>query len=339
MFVSFMLTFVLASASVDDQSDAVTLIGRLGAPSFDDRVAAYKALEQLGTKAMPALRAAVKSSDSRVRSRARALIESIGRHDESDRVARPIMLRLDFRNRPLGEIVDTLNERHDLGLSLRLGPEPRMGMMMVDQEQASRLKALRDRRITLNAAQSLPFWEAIDRLCKAGTLHYGPARGQGLGTSRGSLLLMADRTGRGPVSDFGPFRVQITNVHSVFERDFTLDPDLARRDVQPAGSGDLGVTLNVLPEPGLMLRQNGAMIVTEATDERGRSLVSGAPAQLDPSQNNGFDQDMNGRAVDPDQRGPRGPRPARNGDPPAPGQSARHCCHEGFRPDRHRIER
>ncbi len=40
MFAHFLLTLVFASAYADDQPDAVTLIGRLGAESFDDRVAA-----------------------------------------------------------------------------------------------------------------------------------------------------------------------------------------------------------------------------------------------------------------------------------------------------------
>ena len=132
MFAPFLLTLVLASASADDPPDAVTLIGRLGSESFDDRVAAYKALERLGGAALPALRAAADTSDMRVRSRVLALIESIGRQIEADRFARPTMIRLDFRTRPLGEVVDALNDRYDLGLSLRLGPEPRRGMRMFD---------------------------------------------------------------------------------------------------------------------------------------------------------------------------------------------------------------
>ena len=283
MFAPFLLTIVLASVYADDQSDAVTLIGRLGAPSFDDRVAAYKALERLGAEALPALRAAANSSDTRVRSRARALIESIGRQVESARAARPTMLRLDFRNRPLGEVIDGLNERHDLGLSLRLGPVPRRGMMIVDPGPPNRLKELRDRAITLEAARPLPFWEAIDRLCNAGALRYDTAFRQGFGAGPGFMVLMADRIGRGPVSDSGPFRVQITGIHSVFERDFTFDADQAQRAAKPPGAGDLTVMLAVLPEPGLMLLQNGAVIVTEAIDDRGRSLVPSAPAQVDRS--------------------------------------------------------
>jgi hypothetical protein len=277
-----LLTLLLASAYTDDQSDAATLIGRLGAESFDDRVAAYKALERLGGAALPALRAAADTSDMRVRSRVRALIESIGRQVEAERFARPTMIRLDFRTRPLGEVVDALNDRYDLGLSLRLGPERGRGLRIFDPGEPDRLKKLRNREIKPRAARPLPFWEAIDRLCEAGALGYDLSPRRGFGTGPGFLVLMADRTGRGPVSDSGPFRVQITGMESVFERDFTIDRDPAERRAKPPGAGDLTVPLAVLPEPGLMLHQNGAVIVTEAIDDRGRSLAPRAPEESDP---------------------------------------------------------
>src|SRR5262249_56288747 len=129
----------------------------------------------------------------------------------------------------------------------------------------------------VRADLSVPCGEAIDRLCEAGALRYDLPPMQGFGTGRGWLDLIADRPGRGPVSDSGPFRVQITGVHSVLDDHFTLDLDPRRRGAKPPGAGDLTVPLAVLPEPGLMLRQNGAVIVTEATDDRGRSLGSGAP--------------------------------------------------------------
>ena len=129
----------------------------------------------------------------------------------------------------------------------------------------------------------MPFWEAIDRLCEAGALRYGISPRHGFGTGRGSLVLMADRTGRGPVSDSGPFRVQITWAHPVFERDIPFDRARPGRGAKPPGAGGLTVPLAVLAEPGLMLRRNGAVTVTEATDDRGRSLLApSAPAELDP---------------------------------------------------------
>ena len=63
------------------------------------------------------------------------------------------MLRLDFHDRPLGEVVKTLNERHDLRLSLRLEPLPRRGRIMAfpNPDRVDRLKELTKRPITLEA--------------------------------------------------------------------------------------------------------------------------------------------------------------------------------------------
>jgi hypothetical protein len=281
VFASVLLTLVLASVSADLPPDAVALIGRLGSESFDDRVAAYKALERQGGAALPALRAAADTSDMRVRSRVRALIESIGRQVEADRFARPTMIQLDFRTRPLGEFVDALNDRYDLGLSVRLGPDPGRGLRIFGRGEPNRLRELRAREIRARAVRPLPYWEAIDRLCDAGAVRYGISPRSGFGTVRGALVLMADRTGRGPVFDSCPFRVQITWTHPVFERDFPFDPAPFAGGARPPGGG-LTVPLAVLAEPGLMLRRNGAVVVTEATDDRGRSLLApSAPAELD----------------------------------------------------------
>ncbi len=203
------------------------------------------------------------------------------------------MLRLDFRNRHLGEVVDALSIRYDLGLSLRLGPEPGRGLRIFDPGEPDRLKELRDRVITLEAAQPLPFWKAIDRLCKPVPLRYDLSRWYGFGTGQGFLVLMPDRRGHGPVSDSGPFRVQIIGARSAFETDFILDPEPPRRRARPPGTGDLIVPLAVLSEPGMMLRQNGAVVVTEAIDDRGRSLVLDAPPVLDLGEANRSRQDTN----------------------------------------------
>jgi hypothetical protein len=293
VFAPFLLTLVLVSAPADGPPDAVTLIGRLGSESFDDRVAAYKALESNGGAVLPALRAAAGTSDIRVRSRVLALIESIGRQIEADRFTRPTMIQLDFRTRPLGAVVDALNDRYNLGLFLRLDPERRGGLRFVDRDQPDPFKELREREIRPRAARPLPFWEAIDRLCDAGALRYGISPGNGFGTGRGSLDLLADRTGRGPVSDSGPFRVQITWTHPVFDEDMPFDPAPQRRGAKPRGAGGLNVPLAVLAEPGLMLHRNGPVSVTEATDDQDRSLrAPDAPAEVDPGRANRSRQAM-----------------------------------------------
>jgi hypothetical protein len=289
-----LLTLALAMGFADDEADAVMLIARLSAPSFDDRVAAFKALERLGPLALPALRAAADSNDPRVRSRVRALIDSVGRNLETERFARPTLIRLDFRNRPLGEVVTALNGRHDLGLVLRLGPEPRRGMMVFDPDGPRRLKELRDREITLEVAQPLPFWAAIDQLCSAGALHYAVLPGGEFGTGASAFGLLANRAVRGPVSDSGPFRVEIAGVHAVFDRDFTLDPERAPRPPKPPGAGDLTVRLAVSAEPGLMLHQSGSLIVTDAIDDRDRPLSPKGAVEQGAIPLNGYHRVMNG---------------------------------------------
>lgn len=280
MFASALITIICLSAFADDRSEVARWIERLGSEAFDDRVAAYRAIERMGPSALPALNAAAEAGNPRVRLRVRALIATLGRQAEADRFARPTLIRLDFHERPFGEVVDALNGRYGLGLTLRLGPFLPRGMIDARGAQPQRMKSLRDRVITLEAADSLPYWEAVDRLCTAATLHYDASPRAGAGASQGTLVLMADRAGRGAVSDSGPFRVQITDVRAVFERDFVRDPDAVgnREETQ---DGDLTVALAVLPEPGLTVHPVGSVSVLEAVDDRKRSLVLPAPKPAD----------------------------------------------------------
>jgi hypothetical protein len=281
MFAWLLLTLVVGTVSNDDQA-AGGLIPQLAAPSFDDRVAAYKELERLGAAALPALRTAANSSEPRISTRARALIESISQKTDTDRLRQATLIALDFRNRPLSEVVDALNDRHDLRLSLRFDPPPTRGMMGMfpDPDRANRLGELKARPITLESRQPVPFWEAIDQLCQAGKLRYETFPAQPFGSNSGSFLLIADRTGRGPVADFGPFRVQITDVVSEFDRDLVKSGEAAAGQAGQ-GAGELTVSLLATAEPGMKLELNGAPTVIEAIDEQGRSLVPVGRAQVD----------------------------------------------------------
>lgn len=287
VIVPLLACLTLAPACADARPDPAqvaapdpgALVARLGSERFDDRVAAYKALEALGAEALPALRAAADAGDPRVRTRARDLIAAASKRAEVDRVARPTPVRLGFRGRPLGEIVTALNDRHDLGLILQLAPmSRRRGGFDIDQRGPDRLAQLRARKVTVEADRPLPFWEAIDRLCVAAALRYDVSPGSGAGTGRDAFLLLADRTGRGPVSDSGPFRVQVAGVDLTYQRDFTGVPDPLPPAGTPPGSGDLTITLAVLGEPGLLVHPAGPWAADEAVDDRGRTLAARAPA-------------------------------------------------------------
>lgn len=176
MFASILLVLIAASpgAEADGQSASVGLIGRLSSEWFDERVAASKELERLGSAALPALRAAASSSDPQIRARSIALIESISRQADADRLSIPTRIAVDFHNRALGEVVDLLNERHNRRLSLR--HDALRGSTMtaiVDLEGYKRSeREFRERLISLESSQPLAFSEVIDRLCRAGGLRY-----------------------------------------------------------------------------------------------------------------------------------------------------------------------
>ena len=110
-----------------DEPDPTELVRRLGSDRFAERVEATKALERLGPAALPALRAARDSENPKVRARVAALLETLDRGADVDRLTRPTLIKLDFRDRPLSEIVDTLNARHNLGLTFQFGPLPSRG--------------------------------------------------------------------------------------------------------------------------------------------------------------------------------------------------------------------
>lgn len=266
------LLIVAGLAAVDEPGPA-DWVRRLGSDRFADRVEAARALEKLGPAAMPALQAARDSDKPRVRSRVAALIESIGRGADLARFTRPTLIRLDFRDRPLSEVIDTLNARHHLGLTFQFGPLPFRGMI-VGRPPGPNPKevAARSRRVTLEADGPLPFWKAIDRLCEAGQLRHDLHPESGFGLSIGQFRLFASVPGgRSVASDSGPMRVKVIGLHSTFERNLV-------GEARP-GYGHLAVRMAIVPEPGLVVRQIGPPTVAEAVDDRGRSLL---PADPDP---------------------------------------------------------
>jgi hypothetical protein len=273
-----------------DEPEPADWIRRLGSDRFAERVEAARALERLGPAALPALRAARDSANPKVRARVAALLETLDRRAEVDRLTRPTLIRLDFRHRPLSEVIDALNARHDLGLALQFGPLPPRGLRMggPSPAQKARESQVRSRRVTLVADGPLPFWEAIDRLCEAGHLQHDLHPRGRFGLSKGRFLLFDGLGGMSVSSDSGPFRVEVTDLHSSFESDLvevaSPGEGRPRAPARPGGGGELVVRMLVIPEPGLVVRPVGPPTFAEAVDDRGRSLLSPAgDGAQDPS--------------------------------------------------------
>ena len=287
----FCLLLTLAAAP-----DAAEFVRQLGANDFTARVEAVRALEKMGAAALPALDAAKDAEDPRIRLRVQALREAIARNGARDRLTRPMPLRLDFHDRPLIEVIAALNDRYPLGLILDLEPDRRHGMVFLGPDDVERMDRARQQKITLEAPATVPFWEAIDRLCRAAKLEHELEPDTAFGAEHGGFRLLPDRRRTIVASDSGPYRVRIVSPHATGAGDF-LDflgpngpeaPGAAR-----VGKSTLKVRMVVVPEPGLFVRPSGATVLDEAVDEAGRAL------ELEPEQ-------------------PRAPQRARNTNPHGP---------------------
>lgn len=245
-------------------SDAPALVAKLGAGRYADREGASQALERLGQRALPALRAAATARDPEVRTRAIALMAKI----EGSLLTKPTLVALDFEDRTIAEVARALSDR--AGIKLALFPE--------------NLPTWQS-KITLRESAPVTFWQAIDRFCEAANLQYN----EGATNGREPILPLFYGGGRpaGPISDHGPFRVRLVNLH--YQRDVTFQPaprtvvapafPAARRAVEPAGAPGVlteqfFAQVQIVAEPRLSLQKTGDLKVLEAVDDRGQSLIA-----------------------------------------------------------------
>ena len=241
------------------------LVARLGSPRYAERESAEAALTGRGRAALPALRAAASHRDLEVRTRVAAILQ----HLENSLVLQATPILLDFRGRPLTDVLRQINERSGLNLQVASREDP----------------SCSSRRVTLEASSPLPFWEAVDRICEAGrlrtTLGSSPDPGH-----QDDAFVFQDEAAASPgvVSDCGPFRVQLTNI--AYQSEISLNrprPVLALSGgpatpaVDPAAefsaNRQMYLQLLMAAEPRLAITQDGPVRLDEAVDDRGHSLI------------------------------------------------------------------
>ncbi len=260
----FSLTCLLLTAA--SGMDSKTLVTRLGSPRYAERQAASAELEKLGRDALRDLKQAKAAKDAEVRSRATILVERI----ENDLMVRPTMVRLDFHDQPLAAVVKSLARQSQVNIALF-------------PENAPALKA---RRVTLESPEPVPFWVALDLLCRAGDIQYNsgmPMGGFGPTGSRAPTLnLYQASTAMRPLPSCspGPFRLNLTGIQFHRERNFTAHgnaipfPGAAPMGVNPANSNEqFFASLQILAEPRLNVALNGPIKILEAVDDLGQSLL------------------------------------------------------------------
>ena len=168
---------------------------KLGSARYAEREAS-KSLENLGSKALPALRSSLKSKDPEVRSRARAMINKI----EGNLLLQESSVRLDFKDASLDQIVRSISKQ--------------VGFEVGEGGMAARFggSTVGNRTITLSEPRPVPFWKAIDRLCEVGklTCNY---QYQGLPGQQPALVLSYNPNGVAqPSSNHGPFHLYVISI-------------------------------------------------------------------------------------------------------------------------------
>jgi hypothetical protein len=263
------------------------LVAKLGSPRFAEREAAAESLRRLGHLALPALRKARSEQDLEIRVRAANLRDEI----EAISLLKPTMIRFDFHDRSLSEVVEGIGRQ--AGVMLAPGDDPTMSRKPQDEGRS----AWPDRRITLEAADPLPFWDAIDRLCRAGGLRrLYPQHSYGLDDPFNCFILVPGEASP-PRWDAGPFRVELLRICR--ERDLDLAPGVSQSgrgfrdsgprvrldgpgygpEVQEVRVSSFFAELLISTEPRLRIVGEASLERLHAFDGQGRSLLREPTAQ------------------------------------------------------------
>jgi hypothetical protein len=237
---------LLALCGFADDRDPAALMQALASTRDAEREEAAGVLEEMGRPALPALYAVRDTTDPDLRRRVALLIDLI----ERQRLLRATKVKLDFHDRPLADVVAAIKEQTGFPLVLEPPDDP----------------SVRARRISLEAPQPVPFWQALDRLHAAGKVrhdpgvHFNPLH-------RAPVIRLIDDAGPPMPSDqVGPFRINLVRLH----RDRQVK--LLRPPAQPAILEEFEAELQVFAEPGLIINGNGLLILEAAIDDRGQDL-------------------------------------------------------------------
>jgi hypothetical protein len=250
---------VLVMATDPDPS---VLVSKLGSKNGGERESAAVALQALGTKALPALRAARDGQDVEIRQRAALLIQKI----EGAQLVRPSLVALDFSDRPMSDVIQSISAATGCRLSIY---EVRKDWLAT--------------RITLHKPGPVSFWKTVDSLCEAGRFQYN----LGMGPDGTSVALFRDEIS-GPASDHGAFRVLVDEI--VFNHRYRkvhlpgggLDPP-EKKDEDKSF-----ITLWIMVEPRMMIRSGGRLERLSAVDDRGQTLLPDDLESQQPHHDFGF---------------------------------------------------
>jgi hypothetical protein len=145
-----------AAATKADPAAVAKWVAQLGSDRFDEREAAFAALEALGPAVLDGLRKAIASPDEETRRRAIDLVLRIEKRLESAQLTQPKMVHLVYKDTPVTQAVQDIAQKTGFQIQLE-----------GDQNKFAK------RKITLDTGE-LPFWQAVDQFCQqAGLVERG----------------------------------------------------------------------------------------------------------------------------------------------------------------------
>jgi hypothetical protein len=264
---SFVLIAALAAITVaapvppPGPREAAQLVEKLGSQSFAEREAATKRLDELGVLALGELRAACKSEDPEVASRAKDLVAKIERRISNERAIAPTMVELDAKDIPLDAVL--------AALSKQAGCEVVLGGLKPDE--------LAGKKVTV-ATGKVPFWTAVLWVCDAAELQVANVSGF---VAPGSMPYLArpGKPGAGEarrvaavpslavVLEARDSKKRPASVHgAVLVEAFELPKIAASNDVAAA-------VLQIWPEPKLAWQSASNLKITKSVGTDGAKLV------------------------------------------------------------------
>ena len=177
---------------------------------------------------------------------------------------KPSLVALDFKDRPLPEVVAAIAARSGNSVVLQFYIDPPNN----------------PRKITLQAAEPVPFWDAIDQFCAQTKIQRALNDGGSNGAMRANVSLYGPGGDPGPAHYAGPLRLGKFTLQAHFRKSFTPLPTSA---IEPEDG--YHAEFEVLPEPRVLAMRTGPLTGLEAIDESGRSLLD--PKIIDPEKVSG----------------------------------------------------
>jgi len=233
------------------------LVDQLADLDFHTRDAAARKLEAMGTKVIPALRAARKHSDPEVRRRAAELLDPI----ESATLFAPKRITLQVEKKTAADAIAEIAKASGYPIDIMPGAVPPGG------------KA--EEKFTFQW-KDVPFWQAVDDVCRAG----GFTVYQNFGDTR--LHLQAQGRSAPYVCQAGAFCLTAGGFQETKTVDFSTFP---RDRAAVNRTDDLVLAFYVHAEPRLPLLRIHDPHITAAYDDEGNSMVAasgGNHEQLNP---------------------------------------------------------